>query len=122
MKFFKHNLLASIVAFYIVFMPVISFAQVHIEPCETSGRICNPIKQQNFTDLLAKVLEGALKIGLPIIALAVIYSGFLFVSARGNPEELSKAKSALMYTLIGAAILMGAAAIAQLITDTVQAL
>ena len=68
------------------------------------------------------LLEGVLRIGIPIVALAIIYCGFLFVSARGNSEKLGKAKDALLYTLIGAAILIGSWAIAQLISDTVLAL
>ncbi|KKQ03101.1 MAG: hypothetical protein US18_C0017G0016 [Parcubacteria group bacterium GW2011_GWB1_36_5] len=68
------------------------------------------------------LLEGVLRIGIPIVALAIIYCGFLFVSARGNSEKLGKAKDALLYTLIGAAILLGSWAIAQLISETVLAL
>ena len=68
------------------------------------------------------LLTGLLQVGIPLVALAVIYCGFLFVSARGNSEKLSKAKSALLYTLIGAAILLGSWAIAQLISSTITGL
>ncbi len=88
----------------------------------TGGRICNPIKQDSLTGLLKTVLEEAIKIGIPVIALAIIYSGFLFVAARGKPEEITKAKDALLYSLIGAAILIGAWAIAQLVSNTVLSL
>jgi hypothetical protein len=54
--------------------------------------------------------------------LAIIYSGFLFVFARGNSEKLGKAKDALLYTLIGAAILLGSWAIAEMIQATVTGL
>jgi len=67
-------------------------------------------------------LEGALKIGIPIVALAIVYCGFLFVFARGNSEKLTKARDALLYTVIGAAILLGAWAIAKMISATVLAL
>lgn len=85
-------------------------------------KIENPIDENNITDLIQRILEGVIKIGMPIIVLAIIYSGFLFVSAQGNTEKLSEAKRSLLYTLIGAAILLGSWAIAQLITDTVKAL
>lgn len=68
------------------------------------------------------LLEGVIKIGIPIIALAIIYSGFLFVFARGNSEKLGKAKDALLYSLIGSALLLGSWAIAKLISATVLAL
>ncbi len=123
----------------IIVVPNVSFANSHTsspptgttpsEPTGTTpsdpcaGKICNPIpKVKNLPDLIRILLEGALKLGIPIIALAVIYAGFLFVAARGNEEKLTTAKQTLLYTLIGAAILLGSWAIAQLISETVDAL
>ncbi|KKR61052.1 hypothetical protein A2643_02810 [Candidatus Nomurabacteria bacterium RIFCSPHIGHO2_01_FULL_39_220] len=84
----------------------------------------NPLsdKTDNIPAFIQTFLEGVLKVGIPIIALAIIYSGFLFVEARGNSEKLGKAKDALLYTLIGAAILLGSWSIATLIDSTVRAL
>ncbi len=86
------------------------------------GKICNPIGQSSITDFIEHVLEGALKLGFPVIALAIIYCGFLFVMARGKEEKITEAKSALMYTLIGAAVLLGAWTLAQIISETVISL
>ena len=93
-------------------------------PADISGttKLVNPIKVDNINDFIKILLQGVLKIGMPIIALAIIYSGFLFVEARGKPDEITKAKDALTYTLIGAAILLGSWAIAQLIANTVLSL
>jgi hypothetical protein len=82
--------------------------------------IVNPIPSvTSVPGLIQTILQGVLKIGIPIVALAIIYCGFLFVFARGNSEKLTKAKDALLYTLIGAAILLGAWAIATMISTTV---
>ena len=94
-------------------------------PCPEAadGKLCNPL--QGITDLntfIKAILDIVLTIGIPIVALAIIYCGFLFVSAQGKPEEISKAKKALMYTLIGAAVLLGAWVLAQAIGDTVDEL
>jgi len=124
MQFIKKNLYKIILVAFLVIVPVLSFAQQNLDPkCDpTSGKICNPINAKSIPEFVGTLLEGALKIGIPVIALAIIYSGFLFVAARGNSEKLSKAKSALLYTLIGAAILLGSWAIAKLISETVGAL
>ena len=106
----------------IILLPVLSFADSSGTIGLDSGKIENPINAQTLDGLIKTILEGILKIGIPIIALAIIYCGFLFVSARGNPESIKKAKDALIYTLIGAAILLGAWAIALLIKNTVGAL
>ncbi len=121
--YIKKNIfkLFLIISFSLVFLaPVLSFAVS--TPPPDSGKIVNPISATTLDGLIQTILTGVIKIGLPIIALAIIYSGFLFVSARGNPESIKKAKDALIYTLIGAAILLGAWAIALLIRDTVVAL
>ena len=108
-----------ILMIYAIFLPVVSFAA-----CDpSSGVICNPIPNEgSVPQLIQDILTGLLKIGIPLVALAVIYCGFLFVFARGNPEKLTKAKSALLWTLIGAAVLLGAWALAQMISATVAGL
>lgn len=124
MKFLKKNLYKIVLSFYIFIMPVISFAQQGSGGCD-EGKICNPLAGNGVDSipaLIQKVLESALKIGIPVIALAIIYSGFLFVFARGNSEKLGKAKDTLLYTLIGAAILLGSWAIAEMINVTVTGL
>ena len=65
-----------------------------------AGQLCNPIKVKSFPLLIKTILEAMIKIGIPIIALAIIYSGFLFVSARGNTEQLKNAKRSLTYTFL----------------------
>lgn len=125
MKLNKIKILAFVLAFAVLLTPMfIINADTNIKICDpkTSDRLCNPINANNINDVVKKFLEGALKIGIPFIALAIIYSGFLFVLARGNAEALGKAKSTFMYTLIGAAILLGAWAIAKLISETVLSL
>ena len=119
-NYIKKNLLNIILAVFILALPVLSFAQVTGDPPIVT--IDNPIGADTINELIKTILEGVIKIGIPIIALAIIYCGFLFVSARGKPESIKKAKDALLYTLIGAAILLGSWAIAQLISDTVLAL
>lgn len=86
--------------------------------CE-DGKICNPIEADSVQGLIKTLLIGIIKIGIPVIALAIIYSGFLYVFARGNPGKLETAHKSLLYTLIGTGLVFGAWAIAQLITDTV---
>ena len=119
-NYIKKNLLNIILAVFILALPVLSFAQVTGDPPIVT--IDNPIGADTINELIKTILEGVIKIGIPIIALAIIYCGFLFVSARGKPESIKKAKDALLYTLIGAAILIGSWAIAQLISETVLAL
>ena len=49
----------------------------------------------------------------------LVYVGFLFVAARGNEEKISSARSALVWTVVGGLILLGASAISAVIQATV---
>jgi hypothetical protein len=119
-NYIKKNLEEIGLLIFMFVLPILSFAN---GDTTTSPNIVNPlVNSKTLNDLIKNILTGLIKIGMPIIVIAVIYCGFLFVAARGNSEKLSDAKRALLYTLIGAAILLGSWAIAQLITSTVQAL
>ena len=126
MKFIKKSWGALILYAYIFFAPTVSFALEVMgdnPSCSESGKICNPLGSTSSIPLLIQnVLEKALQIGIPLLALAIIYCGLLFVMARGKAEELTKAKDALLWTLIGGAILLGSWAIAKLISATVLSL
>ena len=130
-NYLKKNLHKIILAMFVFIWPVVSFAQNGTNPPSPGNgtnppvggiTIANPLSSKTLIELIQKILEGVIKIGMPIVVLAIIYCGFLFVSAQGNPEKLGEAKRALLYTLIGAAILLGSWAIALLITSTVKAL
>jgi hypothetical protein len=85
--------------------------------------IKNPLGDNGPKDIPAfieKIIDIVLIVGVPIVTLAIIYTGFLFVEAQGNPEKLTKARKALMYTLIGAALILGAWVIAKAIGTTVD--
>jgi len=127
MNTIKNKLLIVFVLSFMFLSPLFSFAQNNnvsvpgVTPAN-SVKIKNPIKVSNINDFIKTILEGVLKIGIPLIALAIIYSGFLFITAQGKEAKLTEAKNALLYTVIGAAILLGSWALAQLISETVLSL
>jgi hypothetical protein len=83
----------------------------------------NPLKNiDSIEELISIILNLVWKIGVWILAGFIIYTGFLFVSARGNPAKIKEAGEALKYTLIGGLILLGAWVIAEAIIGTVEAL
>lgn len=87
-----------------------------------SPTIKNPIKASNFAEFLRDILEIVVQIGVPVVVLGIIYSGFLFVTAQGNDSKLTEAKKTFVYTLIGAGIVLGAFVIATAIQGTVNQL
>lgn len=79
----------------------------------------NPIKAKTFQQLVEAILKVVVTIGTPIAILAIIYSGFLFVKARGKPEDLVTARTALLWTIIGVVVLLGAQLLATIIKGTI---
>lgn len=89
-------------------------------PSTCSGQtICNPLKYDTLDALLSAVLKAAIQIGSIVLTLALVWVGFKFVAARGNEEKIRSARTALMWTVIGGLILLGATAIQSVITSTV---
>ncbi len=91
-------------------------------PSSPSGFLPNPLCSQTFADLIANIAKIVAEIGLPIAAMAIIYAGFLFVTAGGNEEKLKKAKTTFLWSIIGTALLLGAWAIAQAISSFITTL
>lgn len=98
----------------------ISLAQ-GIGTSNTTIEIKNPLGNiDTIQEFVNKLLELVIQIGTPILVLAIVYTGFLFVKARGNSGELEKAKTSLWWTVVGAAIVLGAFVISSAIQATIN--
>jgi hypothetical protein len=82
----------------------------------------NPLKFDRLDQLVAAVLQIVVMVSLPIISLIIVYSGFLFLTAQGNPKKLEGARNNIMYALIGAILVLGAWALAELLANTIEQL
>lgn len=84
----------------------------------------NPLNPAISTipSFIAYALKVLVQVSLPIISLFIVYSGFLFVLARGNTEKLATARQNFLYVIIGALLILGAWIIATLIGGTVMQL
>jgi ABC-type uncharacterized transport system permease subunit len=86
-------------------------------------RLENPLKDiDDLPSLLRAILGAIVQLGAILLVVMLVWVGFLFVTARGNPEEISKARSALTWTVIGGLILLGAQAISEVIQATANSL
>lgn len=82
--------------------------------------IGNPIKYNDLGQFIIAISEGIAQIGFYLVVIFIIFSGFLFVKARGNKADVEKAKETFFYTVIGAAILLGATVLANVISGTIN--
>ena len=91
--------------------------------------IPNPLKcpvPEDCSTLIGLLTALLNNVVMPIAAVAVvmwiIWAGFAYVTAQGNPTKIQKAHQQLMWSLIGAGILLGAAGISLVVQNTITAL
>jgi len=82
----------------------------------------NPLgNTTSLCGLLKKLFEAVVAIAIPVAVLFIIWSGFQFVLAQGNPKKLQTARRNFYYTLMGIAIFLGAWLLATIIAATINA-
>jgi hypothetical protein len=83
----------------------ISQAQV-MSGCPTGQTICNPLRFDNFEDLVKSLIDFAFIIALAVAPLMVIIAGFLWITSAGDPTRLKTPKAIVLYTAIGLGVIL----------------
>jgi hypothetical protein len=114
-KYLKQKLIiASTVAFFTVSilstLPVVVFAQ----------RLTNPLQFETLSEFIAALLDAVILLAFPFIVLMFVYAGFLFLTAQGNEQKLKQFKMVLLWTIVGALLVLGARVISDAIQGTVN--
>lgn len=86
-----------------------------------SFQIQNPLNVSTICGLIKKLLAAILALGLPVAMLFLVYAGFRFVVARGDPGKLKNARDNLLHVITGIALFLGAWFIGQVIANTINA-
>lgn len=85
--------------------------------------ISNPLKGVNS---LETVVLNVIKIVEILLIMATVlyllYAGMMFVTAKGEPGKITKARDALLWGMVGAGLVLCARVIATTIQGTVQGL
>jgi hypothetical protein len=92
------------------------------QPKEIKFDLINPIKADNLIELLNLVVDAAMLVLIPLIVLAIIYTGFLFIKARGVEKDITAAKQMFYYVIIGAAIILASKLIITFVSSTIGSL
>ncbi len=85
-----------------------------------SNPLCDgPNADIDIIAFLQRLFRVMVKISLPFLVLFAVYSGLMFVEARGNTEKLESARKNFLYVIIGALIIFASWTIATVIKGTV---
>ena len=80
----------------------------------------NPITFGTIPDLLITIINVFIVVATPIVIFFLIFAGFKYVMAKGNPEKITEASQSLLYGVIGGVIIFGAIAIMTIIGNVVK--
>jgi hypothetical protein len=72
----------------------------------SGGVIANPTTYNSLADLLEAVMIWIQDIGLAIAPLLIVYGGFTYITAMGDPAKITKAKNILLYAAIGLIVVL----------------
>lgn len=84
----------------------------------------SPLKDSinSIPAFISEVLKAIVTVGLPIITLFIVISGFMFLFAQGNSSKIEEAKKNFMWVIVGTLLILGAWVLVTLISGTVTQL
>jgi len=67
------------------------------------GSVCieNPLNATSFEAIVGNGIDFIFKIAIVLVPLMVIIGGFLFLTAGGNPLQITQGRNLLIWTAIG---------------------
>ena len=91
---------------------------------ETVERVYRPEPAQNIETTLPRAIGNIISLFLSFVGLIllviIVYAGFLWLTAQGNEEQVTKAKSLLKNGIIGLVIILGSYVISSFIVFQVD--
>lgn len=109
----RQRILALVIIAWAFALPVFAEGPTGLE---------NPLKFNSIQDFVAGFLRAIVMIAIPLITIFVVYAGFKFIAARGNPGKIGEARENFMWVILGAILILSAWVLATLLGGTVRQL
>lgn len=90
-------------------------------PVQPIPKLVNPLKLQyggSIENLVFQLVDIAIFAGTVVAVFVLLFIGFKFVMAQGDPGKIKEAKSWLLYAVIGIAILVSSKAVVEIMKNT----
>src|SRR5680860_1059966 len=84
----------------------------------TGLNITNPLGETSDINALVKnIINFLIILAIPITAILIVYAGFLYITSAGNDEKVKTAQKALIWAIIGFAIVLVASSVPTIIEE-----
>lgn len=100
---------------YALIITVVGFLPVLVEAA-------NPLASKVVVEMVHGLVSAVIYIGTPVLAVFIVWTGFLFVAAQGSAEGITKAKKMALQVTIGGVLLLSLWAIVTLVSNTLAEL
>lgn len=105
------------------FITLLSFFSLISLAEAAEGKLGNPVARimepQDLIDILVTIVQF---LGGPIVVIGLIYAGYKLVSAQGETDKIAEGRRALLWVIVGAAIILGATVLKGVVGGTIDGL
>ncbi len=84
--------------------------------------LVNLIVIDSLAELPSLLLDVLLVFAVPFTVLYIMYAGFLYVTAQGNPGKIEAAHRALLWSVVGGVVILGARLISPIFEELAKTL
>ncbi len=94
--------------FQILILIFLSFVLATIVLANDVVEIKNPLGDdvKSFEDIINKIIDFIFNIALVLAPLMIVWAGGLYITSGGNPDQITKARNIIIYTLTGFAVIL----------------
>ncbi|PIR74114.1 MAG: hypothetical protein COU35_04115 [Candidatus Magasanikbacteria bacterium CG10_big_fil_rev_8_21_14_0_10_47_10] len=115
----KYILVLFLLSISILYTPP-ALAQAIGDPLGVEFGSASGLSNTDPRSTVAGIINVALSLLGIILVTLIVYAGFLWMTAAGNDDQITKAKKILSSAIIGLIIILSAYAITRFVTDNLQ--
>ena len=93
-----------------------------LTPRPAGAQGLNPLPVNTIDQLVDLILRAVITIGVPVLVFFFLLTGFYFVTAMGEKAKIKQAHDMLWNTIVGAALVLGAKVIHEVLVGTLTQL
>ena len=108
--------LIAVFLFALVLMPAVALAQPNLGLNEFGNQ--TQLGTKSLTATIASIINVAMGLLGMVVVILILAGGFMWMTAAGSEEKITKAKGLIFGGIIGLAVILSAYAIAQFVVGS----